>query len=166
MNEENVANLLGALATMVTDGIVDAVARTPDMVGEQTALALLAKYSDCSIQELRDPLGLSHSGCVRLVDRLVASGYVKRRAAADGRAVALRLTRRGRAVAETTVDRRADVLLRLVGTLTGHERDALGKLAARLLDRGTPTPRAAGKTCRLCDYDACTMCPFREKFAI
>ncbi len=165
MTPDNVANLLGALATMVSDGVTGAVAVPPEVLGDQTALALLAKYPDCSIQDLRDPLGLSHSGCVRLVDRLVAAGHVERREAPDGRAVALRLTRHGRAVVAANVVRRADNLRELVSSLGDHERDVLGHLASRLLAGGTPTPRAAGKTCRLCDYAACIECPMRTRFA-
>lgn len=165
MTPDNLANLLGALATMVSDGVTSAVAAPPEVLGDQTALALIAKYPDCTIQDLRDPLGLSHSGCVRLVDRLVAADLVERRAAEDGRAVALRLTRRGRTMAAAQVVRRADGLRQLVDVLTDHEREALGQIASRLLAGGTPTPRAAGKTCRLCDYAACVECPMRTRFS-
>ena len=164
MTIANVVNLLGALGTMVTDGVVGSVAPPPAALGEQTALALLAKYPDCSIQNLRDPLELSHSGCVRLIDRLVKAGHVERREALDGRAVALRLTRRGRAAAAANVVRRAEGLRQLVSTLTESAREQLGQLASRLLAVGTPTPGAAGKTCRLCDYAACAECPMRNLF--
>ncbi|MDX2093755.1 MAG: MarR family transcriptional regulator [Kofleriaceae bacterium] len=163
MNEPNAANLLGALAAMIGDGVRDAVAPDPGTLVERTALSVLFKYPDCSIEELRRPLALSHSGCVRLVDRLVAQGHVTRRTGADGRAVALRLTRSGRAVAAAGAEARAAYLLRLVRTLSPEERAALGRLATRLLDQGTPTPHAAATTCRLCDYDACRACPFRVR---
>ncbi len=165
MKQENLANLLGAFATMINDGVLGAMASAPELLREQTALALLAKYPSCSIEQLRDPLGLSHSGCVRLIDRLVAAGSVERHAAEDGRAVALRLTRRGRSTVVSNTEKRADALMQLVGTLSADERGVLAQLVTQLLDRGTATPRAAGKTCRLCDYEACVECPMREKFA-
>ena len=51
------------------------------------------------MDDLRNVLGLTPSGAVRLVDRLAADGYVERRAGADGRSLALRLTPAGSRVA-------------------------------------------------------------------
>src|SRR3954469_13178902 len=45
-----------------------------------------------SIDSLRRILGITHSGAVRLVDRLAAAGLVERRIGADARAVSIHLT--------------------------------------------------------------------------
>lgn len=164
MSDANIANLLGALATLIADGVGAAVAPESDEVPKRTALALIAKYPGCSIEELRGPLALSHSGCVRLVDRTVEAKLVERHASNDGRAVALHLTPRGSATATTTVERREEVLQHMLGVLSETERKHLAAIAMKLLDRATATPSAAARTCRLCNYAACVHCPFRERF--
>ena len=63
-----------------------------------------------SMDDLRRVLGLTHSGAVRLVDRLAADGCVERRAGADGRSVALVLTAKGRRVARRVRAARAEAL--------------------------------------------------------
>ena len=128
------------------------------------ALLLLHKYPGSSVEELRGPLALSHSGCVRLVDRLEVEGYVERRVGTDARAVAISLTRKGRDAAALVRSRREQVLLTAVSTLTSNEQKLLGDLATKLLDRNVVVVRTAQRTCRLCDYDACVKCPM-HKFA-
>lgn len=163
MKPSNLANLLGSLAVLLTDEMFDLVSREHSPAAA-AAILLLAKYPGASIEQLRGPLALSHSGCVRLVDRLAADGYVERRSGLDARAVAIHLTRKGRDVAELARSRREDMLLRAVSALTRAEQEALGVLVIKLLDRNVAVPRAAMRTCRLCDYDACTTCPM-HKFA-
>ena len=163
LSDPNIANLLGALATLIEDGVEAAVALEPGELPKRTALALIAKYPGCSIEELRGPLALSHSGCVRLVDRAVDAGLVERRPSEDGRAVALHLTRRGRTANDATVECREKVLQRALGVLSEDERDQLGAIATKLLD-SVVAPQAAMRTCRFCDYDACVTCPM-QKFA-
>lgn len=163
MRPENVANLLGALAVLVADDVSAAVARDHSPA-EAAALSLLVKYPGASVEELRGPLELSHSGCVRLVDRLESTGYVERRSGKDGRAVALVLTRKGRSAADVVMARRQDVLARALASLTAEERQTLGALVTKVLDRAVTVPRSAMRTCRLCDYDACERCPM-HKFA-
>src|SRR5207244_11393948 len=64
-------------------------------------VALLESLEDATTQQLSDVIGLTHSATVRLVDRLVANGYVLRQASGrDGRTVAIRLTKAGTAAAE------------------------------------------------------------------
>lgn len=163
LSDANIANLLGALATLIEDGVEAAVALDPRELPKRTALALIAKYPGCSIEELRGPLALSHSGCVRLVDRAVDARLVERKTSEDGRAVALHLTRRGRTATGATIERREKVLQGALGVLSDDERNQLAAIAAKLLD-SVVVPRTATRTCRFCDYDACVKCPM-QKFA-
>jgi MarR family transcriptional repressor of emrRAB len=163
MKLRNVANLLGSLAVLITDEMSEAVSREHSPA-ECAAILVLDKYPGASIEELRGPLALSHSGCVRLVDRLEGEGYVERRAGTDARAVAISLTRKGRDAAAHARARREEVLLSAVSTLTRDEQEILGDLVTKLLDRKVVVPRVAMRTCRLCDYVACVSCPM-HKFA-
>ncbi len=157
MDAANLTNVLGALVLRLGDAMRDAVAGPERDATAMTALVHLAKYPGESIQGLRGPLALTHSGAVRLVDRLAAAGYVERHDGADARAVALRLTRKGREVAEAVLRRREEVLARALRGLSAREREALGGLVHRLL--ANEAAAAAARTCRLCDYAACRQCP-------
>lgn len=116
------------------------------------------------MDDLRNAVGLTPSGAVRLVDRLAAAGLVERRPGADGRSLALHLTGRGRRAARRVLAARAESLARLVAVLDERERrslvDLTEKLVAalatqRLADRGRDQDPAGGWLCRLCDVDAC-----------
>jgi MarR family transcriptional regulator, negative regulator of the multidrug operon emrRAB len=161
VNPENIGNVLGALAEWVSEQVGTAVSSAGLNVAEVSALSFLAKYPGCSIERLRAPLGLSHSGCVRLVDRLAQEGYVERRMGEDARAVALCLTRRGRGLVETALERRAEALARALHVLAPGEQELLGNLVSKLLEQSVPRPAMAAKVCRLCDYEACVECPFK-----
>ena len=159
MDATNLANVLGALVLRLGDELRAAVVGPERDATAMTALVHLSKYPDETIEGLRVPLALTHSGGVRLVDRLEAAGYVERHEGADARAVALRLTRKGREVAGAVLARREEVLARVLRVLSAPEREVLGGLVSRLLVHEVPTAPAAMRTCRLCDYAACRQCP-------
>jgi DNA-binding MarR family transcriptional regulator len=160
MEASNVANILGALALRLTDEIradMDALELDPAAVA---ALVHLSKHPGESIEGLRRPLGLSHSGCVRLADRLVAAAYIERGSAAnDARSVALHSTRKGRALAAKALRQREEVLSRALACLSPAERATLGKLAGKILASEVGSLAAGLRACRLCDYEACETCP-------
>ena len=91
------ANVLGALALVLTDRITDAV-QDAAAQAETGAVALSALRHvlppEPSIDLLRQVLGLTHSGTVRLVDRLEAAGQVRRGSGRDGRTRTVRAHRR------------------------------------------------------------------------
>ncbi|HVY31082.1 MAG TPA: hypothetical protein VHB79_31215 [Polyangiaceae bacterium] len=162
MDASNIANMLGALAFHLTYEIDGGVATTALEARAAAALVHLSKYPNESIEKLRVPVGLSHSGCVRLVDRLVEAGLARRASAAeDARAVGIALTRKGRALAAQVLERREGVLVRAVCSLSVAEREQLGTLVSKLLAFEINTPACALRACRLCDYRACQRCPLR-----
>src|ERR1019366_2241636 len=140
------ANLLGALALAVCDRLREATEHLDDglAASEPAALVTLAHYPGQSILTLGRTLGLTHSGAVRLADRLEASGLVRRAPAGRGRPRALSLTQRGRAAVE-----------QLAGMLPPGEAAALERLAARLLAGITTDRGSAHRICRLCDEPLC-----------
>ena len=80
------ANLLGALSLAVADAMRRA---TEDAAGHTSAgpaaLVALDQFLDGrTMEDLRRAMGLTGSGAVRLVDRLEADGYVRRRPAPTG----------------------------------------------------------------------------------
>src|SRR5919198_1758147 len=94
----SVANLLGATAQLVDDAVREGIEREIHRTASApAALVTIAHDSGLSIDALRAALGLTHSGAVRLVDRLEHDGLV-RRTRPGGRAVGLSLTPAGRRI--------------------------------------------------------------------
>ena len=156
-------NVLGALSLVVADQMSDAVAAAADQsLTAAAALSALEQFADgCSVDRLRRVLGLTSSGTVRLVDRLVAAGDVRRREGPDGRTTSIELTAAGRRAARRVTAARGGVLEDAQGDLSPAERADLGRLAARVLEnavRRKLAREAAESTrwiCRLCDMHAC-----------
>jgi DNA-binding MarR family transcriptional regulator len=159
------ANLLGALALAVTDGLDDCI----DVVGSggrpvAAALVTLDTGPAFNVGDLARVLGLSHAGTVRVVDRMEHSGWVRRERGADARSVVLSLTPEGKAVRERLSDRRMSELRRLLDRLDSTEQALLGELAGKLLRSIAVDPVRAYAVCRLCTTEACTPygCPVEQ----
>ncbi len=148
----------------------DAIRAATDAAAGHTAavpaalVALREFLSGGSMDQLRQVIGLSHSGAVRLIDRLVADGLVERRAGSDGRSVALVLTPEGQAAASKVQAARAAAVEEVLGCLAEDERGCLGPVADhllsaltehRLVDRARGNIPSGGWLCRLCDFSAC-----------
>jgi DNA-binding MarR family transcriptional regulator len=151
------ANVLGATALAVADRVRSAA---EDGAGEgasaAAALVSLAGYLDGQpIDSLTNPLGLTHSAAVRVVDRLVGAGLARRKPGADRRAVAVELTAEGRQAAERARAARTGALEDALAMLEPSERAELTRLHEKLLAALVDGRAAAGYTCRLCDIDAC-----------
>ena len=159
------ANLIGALAVAVTDQMAPAVdSATGRGAMAPAALVTLHHSPDLWIGELARVLGLTHPGTVRLVDRLEADGLVVRRAASDGRAVALRLSPAGQQAARRVLAARAEVLERALSGFTAAETRQLTSFVARILGALTTDVDVADHMCRLCDERACpaATCPVEQ----
>jgi MarR family transcriptional regulator, negative regulator of the multidrug operon emrRAB len=152
-------NVFGALALEVADRVQNA--GNPHGASVSSALtALHGLAGGRSIDVLARTVGLTHSGAVRLVDRLVAGGLAERRVGADGRAVALQLTPAGRRAARRVLAQREASIEQMLAPLTSTERETLARLHERLLDQLTLSQQERRRVCRLCDVDACgRACP-------
>ena len=158
------ANVLGALALVLADRMADAVEDAAAQAESgATALSALVHVlpPDPSIDLLRQVLGLTHSGTVRLVDRLEHAGLVRRSAGQDGRSIAVRLSAAGRRAATRVTRERAGQLTGALAVLTNDEQEQLADLAGRVLaglgrDGTGGAERSVERwTCRLCDTTAC-----------
>lgn len=163
------ANVLGALSLVVHDRTRDAVAAAVGEARAETAAAALSALYHFldrpNIDMLRQVLGLTPSGAVRLVDRLVDAGFVTRdrsgvtaagsRQVGDRRSRVITLTPAGRHAAEQVAEARADVLLEALDPLTDAERATFEQLIGRVLAGLGRGPGATRWICRLCDTDAC-----------
>jgi DNA-binding MarR family transcriptional regulator len=154
---DRTGNLLGALSLAVTDRTSAAVGGAAGQ-SDSAAVALSAMYhflDDPSMDLLRQVLGLTPSGTVRLVDRLQDAGFVTRREGRDGRSVSLRLTASGRRAAERVSTARGEVLEDALSGLDPAERQALDRVVSLVLVELIRGPGATRWMCRLCDTTAC-----------
>jgi MarR family transcriptional repressor of emrRAB len=154
---DQAGNRIGALALVVTDRVMDATGGAAGLsVSDATALSALHHFLDHpTVDLLRQVLGLTSSGTVRLVDRLVGAGYVRRAGGDDGRSTRVSLTPSGRRAAARVSNARADVLGDALSVLSPAERRQLDALTARLLVGLMREPGATRWMCRLCDTHAC-----------
>jgi MarR family transcriptional regulator, negative regulator of the multidrug operon emrRAB len=164
--DPRLANLVGALSLGLADRQRDATERAAGHSAAAPA-ALVALYEFLgggSMDQLRRAVGLTPSGAVRLVDRLVAEGDVQRRPGHDGRSVSLVLTAKGRRAARRVLAARSEAMDGVLDHLTDEERASLGPIVermlgvvtlARLADREGGREPVDGWLCRLCDFEAC-----------
>jgi MarR family transcriptional repressor of emrRAB len=164
--DARLANLLGAVAIGVHDAVAEAIAAEVDLdPASSTALVAMLDFTPAgTVRRLSQVVGLTHSGTVRLVDRLVALGFVTRRPGGDARSRSISLTPAGRRIALKARRARRAALDRTVSSLSPAERDSLTELsaalveqltAARLAQRSAGQAPAGGALCRICDFAAC-----------
>ena len=164
--EARLANLLGAASTGLADAMEESMLAAAGLDGSAPAalVAFLDFTPHGSIRALSRVLGLTHSGTVRLADRLVAAGYIERRPGADARSLTLTLTPAGSAVAHQIREAREDAVIRALQELTDRERAALGEICEQLIatltrlrleQRATGGEPGGGALCRMCDFAAC-----------
>ena len=146
------ANLLGALGLAIADRLAD-----PD-TGRSASEALVALHgrrAGSTIDAVARITGLTHSGTVRLVDRLAKAELVERRQGADQRSVALYLTPPGRRAAREVLARRDARMQSLLALLTDGQRSAMMAATEQILRELGAGADAERRLCRLCDTEAC-----------
>lgn len=149
------ANLLGALGAVLSDALADAAELAGGTSPAAALVALHGTSAGGTIDALAGRIGLSHSGAVRLVDRLARDGLVERRRGADQRSAALVLTPQGRRAARQVLSRRDANLQVLLALLTDDQRAAAIELVEVLLGGVGRDADAEPRVCRLCDLEAC-----------
>jgi len=166
MSKLRTANLLGALAVAVGDRLEGQLKSHPNQTDSAAAaLNLVGFYEGCTNGALSASLGLSHTATVRLLDRLESHGLVERRAAErDQRAVALYLTRNGRARLREILAARCAALCDVIASLSVSEERQLAHLLDKILRTLTKAASDADHICRLCDETACParICPVHQ----
>jgi DNA-binding MarR family transcriptional regulator len=164
--DERLANVLGAFALAMSDELEAATAGAAGHTGAGPAavVALSDLLAGRSVDDLRRAVGLTHSGAVRVVDRLVGDGLAERRPGPDGRSVALALTPAGRRLAGKVRNARQVTIEQALDVLDDREQAQLSrlleKLVAGVVERRLEGRRAGatppgGWLCRLCDPVAC-----------
>jgi MarR family transcriptional repressor of emrRAB len=157
--EAEIANLLGALSLAVMDRIEQGARDVIGHAGETPAALVVIGYGPITNEKLRRILGLSHSGTVRLVDRLVSDRLVERRPGKDGREVALHLTAKGAASRKDLLASRISAVASFLDILSPLERKRLRELIRGVLARQDTSEMDRFTICRMCDTGVCSNCP-------
>ncbi len=156
MNDEQMVNVVGALAVHFADLIREATDRAAEHgAASPTALVTIYQYPDQTIDYVRKILGLSHSGTVRLIDRLVDRGLVARGSASDGRSVALRCTSQGVKRVKLIFGARRRIVEPLIEILSAAEKAHLHPILKKFAYVARITESEGLGTCRLCEFSTC-----------
>jgi DNA-binding MarR family transcriptional regulator len=153
------ANLVVAFALAVQDRM-DAALRLVGLDSrELAALTLVGAEDGGTVDWLCGRIGLTHSGTVRLVDRLAARGLLAR-GPASGRRVPLHLTDEGRTRLDSWGASRDRVAEDLLAPVPEDQRAALVAALATALEAAPRVRPEADATCRACTWPACGQdCP-------
>jgi len=160
MKPRQFENLVGAMALMLSDEIVESTARFAPRHDPAAAIALIGRSPGWTIRNLSEDLELSHAATVRLVDRLVGDGLMKRsKSTRDARSVELSLTLTGRMLYEGILAARQERIAVMLSHLSDAERQSLGAIAGKLLAATASVSEHRSRTCRFCDTLSCRTCP-------
>lgn len=164
-HDPRLVNIVGALALALADGLREATETAAGMSGSApSALVALDQFlGGATTENLAQAIGLTHSGAVRLADRLVELGFVERRPGPDARSGSIVLTARGRTASHKVAAARATVIDGVLHGLGSEDRTALELLVERLLTTITAERLSARRRgdppnawlCRLCDFTSC-----------
>jgi MarR family transcriptional regulator, negative regulator of the multidrug operon emrRAB len=163
--DPRLVNIVGAFALALADGIRDATEAAAGMTGAAPAalVALDQFLAGRPTRELAQVTGITHSGAVRLVDRLVDAGLVERRAGRDARSGSIVLTTRGRELSRQVTAARATAVRTVLERLATDDNPALlalmetmvANLTAIRLDAAAQPDEPRAWMCRLCDLESC-----------
>lgn len=150
------ANLLGALALVMTDAMSRELRELTDIcASDWAALILLEQMPGITVDHLARIVRLSQPGAVRMINRLVEEGRVERQQGTDRRARPLALTPAGQRLVRAMLLGREKVLMNGLDALDDDERGALTRLMEKMLFSLAKDEAASDTACRLCDIHAC-----------
>jgi DNA-binding MarR family transcriptional regulator len=156
-------NVIGAWVLQMADSVLSNIEESGLAAREAAALVLVSTHPGCGIEWLTARLGLTQSGTVRLVDRLVSQQWLVRAEGSTRRSVRLQVTEPGQRRIDEVLGERGQTLARLLAPLTDEELQVLAGLADRLLKQSGRDRCAADRACRLCDWPSCEPeCPVNQ----
>jgi MarR family transcriptional regulator, negative regulator of the multidrug operon emrRAB len=162
MIEPRTTNLLGALITGLHDHLSKRIEDEFSFAGETPAALVTIGYNEGrTVDFLSKALELSHSGTVRLVEKLEQSGLVRKGSGADKRTVTLHVTEQGRRKMQSITRTRRHCIDELLGVLSAKERKQFTGMVERMLQFMTHGEDSAEAICKLCEVDVCPQnrCP-------
>ena len=128
--DETVEALLGASRALVAVS-ARSIATAPDVTLPQFRMLVVLSQGSCNLSSLAHSLDVAPSTALRMVDRLVDAGHVRRTIRADNRRETnLALTTSGSAVVDAVSERRRRDLRTVVEQVPADQRDELTRAMA------------------------------------
>jgi MarR family transcriptional repressor of emrRAB len=160
-------NTVGSWTLLVADAVEGAATEATKLPERSlAALVLLTNCPGSSVDWLSRRLAFTQSAAVRLVDRLVTLGLLRREKQPGRKEVFLHVTANGEARLHQGLEARAATIQALVEPLSAPEQDQLATLVDKVLAGGVRRRDEADVACRLCDWEACKpVCPLDASVA-
>jgi len=151
------SNLLGAFVIAAYDQMVQRIEAEESIAPQAAAALIVVGFNQGrSVDFLSGALQLSHSGCVRLVDKLQEASLVDRREGEDRRVVELYLTTSGHQRMHGILRTRRKYLDGLLQSLSAKDLKRFTAQIELMLYDMTNSEEHAESMCRFCDE---TICP-------
>jgi len=152
----NAVNAVAAVSLLIADTVAESGSAAAGVSQrEWAALVLVATHPVYSLTWLFPRLGLTQSGAVRLVDRLVDQELLDRAPRPGGREVALTVTADGQDRLDRGAVARSAAVDAIIEHLTPDQQTTLAELADAMLRGGSRERRDADIACRWCDWSSC-----------
>lgn len=153
-------NTLSALVLLIHD-LLESGLKDELELGSSAVAGVIAVGNNPDIQvgQLARRLGLSHSGTVRLVQRLEEEGLLVKWRGGDARTVTLHLTEAGEAAKERLFETLEEIVATILEPLEDREPQEFLTLARKVLSRFEAPAEVFEAACRFCDAHHCTRCP-------
>jgi MarR family transcriptional regulator, negative regulator of the multidrug operon emrRAB len=156
------SNLLGAFVIAVYDQMLERIESELGIGGQAAAALVVIGFNQGrSVDFLSGALQLSHSGCVRVIDKLAQAALVERREGKDRRVVELYLTEAGERRMQVVLRTRGKYLDGLLQSLNLKQQRQFTALIETMLYDMTTCDEHAEAMCRFCDETVCPQgrCP-------
>ncbi|MEI6418304.1 MAG: MarR family winged helix-turn-helix transcriptional regulator [Sphingomonadales bacterium] len=158
--DQKLAIMFAAISQRVVDVMNERTGALLAMGNQEVAaMIIIGSESGLTAERLSTVLMMSHSGCLRLVERLMLAGYVDRHDGRNKREKAIHLTELGAKMRTDLLSARQSAAWEILSHLDPAERNAMRTYILRMLDRMEPEGLGKDGLCRLCDRLACERCP-------
>lgn len=160
-------NLVSAFASWMADAKPIGGERGNQLArSDDTVLLAIHAHPGCSVSDVAQMIRLSHSGAVRIVDRLQRAALIERHTGQDRRQVSLVTTGWGADTASASLDARARMIRTRLQRLDNSELRDLERLLSKLMDGSASDRGEAWRICKACDHSVCRGddCPVGRSF--
>lgn len=158
-----ISNLIGAFSTTVSNKIEKEISKLNGRsLNHDIALVAINNHPNETINVLSRTIDLTHSGTVRLIDTLENEGFVeKHKSTTDARSVVLNVTKTGSIRAQSILNHRENITLRLLECFDENQKHDFLNLLEIALSNLTNEKIEARRICRLCNEGVCRIqgCP-------
>lgn len=149
---EKISNLFGRIVVNSLQAQVPDEIKDLDLTFQQLhALIYAGQHEACSIGDIASGLAVTHPAAVKLIERLIRKGLVRKSEDSQDRRVScVSLTEIGRRIVKAVQERRTETIRRALEKMTAEEQSGLVKGLEELLAASLETENLVESTCLRC----------------